>query len=123
MLADGGTTRGAGPMSDYARTRKTYVQAGMRASSPKAPPLAQPGPEECAHFTAQGVAVSPSRANRSSSPSSGLAVSLSEALSVREDPLQNLAFQLAFLVLAQRAHANVPDPLSATGASNTHPVR
>jgi hypothetical protein len=31
---------------------------------------------------------------------------------VREDSVQNLAFELAFLVLIQRAHPHVPDPLS-----------
>jgi hypothetical protein len=32
---------------------------------------------------------------------------------VHKDPIQNLAFELALLVLVQRAHANVPDPLSS----------
>jgi hypothetical protein len=32
---------------------------------------------------------------------------------VHEDPVQNLAFELAFLVLVQRADPHVPDPLSS----------
>ena len=32
---------------------------------------------------------------------------------VREDPIQDLAFELALLVLVQRAHAHVPDPLTS----------
>jgi hypothetical protein len=32
---------------------------------------------------------------------------------VREDPVQNLAVELALLVLLQRAYAHVPDPLSS----------
>ena len=55
--------------------------------------------------------VSPSRAKRSSSVSCGLAVSLPEA-PVREDSVQNLAFELAFLILVKSAYSDVPDPLS-----------
>jgi hypothetical protein len=55
--------------------------------------------------------VSPSRANRSSSVSCRLAASRPEALSV--NLIQNLAFELAFPVLVQSAHAHVPDPLSS----------
>jgi hypothetical protein len=32
---------------------------------------------------------------------------------VREDPVQNLAVELAFLVLVQRADPHVPDPLTS----------
>jgi hypothetical protein len=56
--------------------------------------------------------VSPLRANRSSSVSSGLDVSLPRGF-VRDDPVQNLAVELAFLVLVRRADAHVPDPLSS----------
>jgi hypothetical protein len=40
------------------------------------------------------------------------ALKRSKRQGVREDPVQNLAFELTFLVLVQRAHAHVPDPLS-----------
>jgi hypothetical protein len=31
---------------------------------------------------------------------------------IREDPVQNLALELTFFILVQRAHAYVPDPRS-----------
>lgn len=42
---------------------------------------------------------------------------------VREYAVQNLAFELAFLVLVQRAHAYISDPLSSHRCLQPHPVR
>lgn len=42
---------------------------------------------------------------------------------VRETPVQHMAFELTFLLLVQRAHAHVPDPLSSHPCSNPHSVR
>jgi len=53
---------------------------------------------------------------------SGRAVSLPEDL-VREDSVQNLPLELAFLVLIERAHAHVPIRCPATAASQPLPVR
>lgn len=41
---------------------------------------------------------------------------------VREDPVQNLAFELAALVLVQRARPYVPTRCPTTGASDPRPV-
>lgn len=54
--------------------------------------------------------VPPSRANRSNSVSSGLAVSRPEALSVKTQTRTGL--QAGVLVLVQRAYTHVPNPLS-----------
>jgi hypothetical protein len=120
------------------RTMSESMRLAMGESSPvksscsltnstRTPLRSGPAGEHVSHRGCVGrsilctTTVSPSRANRSSSASCGLVVSAGSL--VCENPVKNQAFELAFLVLVQRAHPRVSDLLPAHGASNPRPVR